>query len=172
VQPFRVEVRQNTMSPVAEVPCDQARPQGLEQLYRRHWAELVRLATLLSGSRDVAEDVVQDAFLRLHRSGTLPEKPLPYLRRSVVNGVIDHRRRKTVESTYRWSTALTESLPEVPRLTPHLERLSQRQRDALVLRYYLDLPLKEIAKLLGCSVGTIKSHIHRGLATLRKDVEA
>jgi RNA polymerase sigma factor (sigma-70 family) len=163
--------RQNGVSPVAEAACDQARPQGLEQLYRRHWAELVRLATLLSGSRDFAEDVVQDAFLRLHRSGTVPEKPLAYLRRSVVNGVIDHRRRKTVESTHRWSVQLVESIPEIPRLTPHLERLPERQRDALVLRYYLDLPLKEIAKLLGCSVGTIKSHIHRGLAALRKDVE-
>lgn len=171
MQPFDVDARLFRMRPVAEAPCGHADPVTTEDLYRLHWLDLVRLGTLLAGSKEIAEDVVQNVFLRLHRSGAAPEKPLAYLRRSVVNGVIDARRRSSVEAPFRWASELTDSLPEPPRLAPHLERLPVRQRDALVLRYYLDLPLKQVAEMLGCSLGTAKAHVHRGLAALRKEVE-
>lgn len=144
---------------------------SLEALYQTHWSELVRLGTLLAGTRELAEDVVQDAFVRLYGAKDMPENPRAYLRRSVVNGIIDYRRHQSVESRFIWGQQLVDELPEIPMLVPHLQRLPERQRDALVLRYYLDLPLKDVADLIGCSLGTAKSHVHRGLAALKKEIE-
>lgn len=171
VQLFGEAVRQDNVGIHAASTRGQASSPSIEHLYQGHWADLVRVGTLLVGSREVAEDVVQDAFVRLHRSEVMPENPKAYLRRSVVNGVIDYRRHQAIESRFVWADDLIDDIPEIPALVPHLQRLPERQRDALVLRYYLDLPLKEVAQLIGCSLGTTKSHVHRGLAALKKEIE-
>jgi DNA-directed RNA polymerase specialized sigma24 family protein len=150
---------------------DQPQSPPIEAIYQTHWVDLVRLGTLLVGSREIAEDVVQDAFIRLHRAQAMPENPRAYLRRAVVNGIIDYRRHQSVEWKFAWDRELVDNLPEIPFLLPHLQRLPERQRDALVLRYYLDLPLKEVAEFIGCSLSTTKSHVHRGLAALKKEIE-
>jgi RNA polymerase sigma factor (sigma-70 family) len=171
VQLFGEGVRQENVGISAASAHDRAFAPSIEFLYQKHWAELVRVGTLLVGSPAVAEDIVQDAFVRLHRSKAMPENPRAYLRRSVVNGVIDYRRHQAIESRFLWAQEVIDDLPEIPVLLPHLQRLPERQRDALVLRYYLDLPLKEVAQLIGCSLGTTKSHVHRGLAALKKEIE-
>lgn len=143
----------------------------IEGLYRTYWSELVRFGTLLAGSRQIAEDVTQDAFIRLSRSSSMPLHPRAYLRRSVTNGIIDYRRRRDTEARFAWDRELTSAIPEIPEMIPHLQRLPERQRDALVLRFYLDLPLQEVADLMGWTLSTTKSHVRRGLATLQKVVE-
>jgi RNA polymerase sigma factor (sigma-70 family) len=133
---------------------------------------MVRLAHLLTGSAAVAEDVVQDAFVRIHALLPTLDRPGAYLRRTVVNLCRSHQRRRGVEE--RWlarQPAPTATLPtELDETWRCLATLSVQQRDVLVLRFYLDLPLAEIADLLDLPVGTVKSSIHRGLAALGTEV--
>jgi len=138
--------------------------------YAGHFSELVRLAALLSGSADAAPDLVQDCFVRLHGRWTAVRDPLPYVRRSVVHACASHHRR--VARGRRLPT------PEIPdselgadELEDALANLPVRQRSAVVLRYYADLPDAEIARALRCRPGTVGSLIHRALADLRKVIE-
>jgi RNA polymerase sigma factor (sigma-70 family) len=142
----------------------------LEEIYRQYWASLVRLGTFLSGSRQVAEDIVQDAFIRLDSASQLPDAPLPYLRRMVANGVIDHRRRAAVGRRHAGMPTTLVRDPDLDGIWANLAELPERQRDALVLRYYLDLSIQEVADYLNCPANTAKSLIHRGLAKLRMRV--
>jgi len=138
--------------------------------YADHYPDLVRLATLLSGSADTAPDLVQDCFVRLHGRWTAVQDPLPYARRSVVNACASHHRR--VARGRRLPT------PEAPdselgadELEDALARLPARQRAAVVLRYYSDLPDADIARALRCRPGTVRSLIHRALKDLRERIE-
>ena len=148
-------------------------PGAFEVLYQRHWTPLVRLAFLMTGSRELAEDVVQDAFVGLQRAWSTVDLPPAYLRRSVVNGVRGQmRRQSTAERRFPLSVvedvdADTED-PEDDRLWRLLGRLPDRQRHALVLRYYQDLAIEDVARLLDCPLGTAKSLIHRGLSRLQE----
>src|SRR6266567_528374 len=155
----------------------------LGELYLRHADDAVRLAYLLTGSRALAEDLVQEAFVRL--AGRLVHLRDPgafdaYLRRTVVNLANSHFRRRKVERTYlerargalgpqgaRWSDRSPEDREE---LWQALGRLSQRQRAAIVLRFYEDLPERRVAELLNCRPGTVKSLVSRGLETLRNEI--
>lgn len=145
-------------------------------LYRTHVLGLTRLAVVMLGDRPAAEDVVQDAFCGLYTHwGRLsdPAKALPYLRASVLNGCRNHRRRwrRTGRETAGWessesaesSVLLAEEHREV---LAALHRLPARQREALVLRFYLDLAEPEIAHIMGVSQGTVKSTTSRALAAL------
>jgi RNA polymerase sigma-70 factor (sigma-E family) len=150
-----------------EVPAD---PDigNLAQLFDGHYAEMVRLAHVLLGSNTAAEDVVQTAFVEMQKHWDSVKNPVAYLRKSVVNGSRSwHRsRRRERARAARW--AGHESVPfEARELLDALARLPVRQRAALVLRYYEDLPDAEIASLLVCPIGTVKSDLHRGLARLR-----
>jgi len=146
----------------------------LTALYCSERLAMVRLAHLLTGSQATAEDVVQDAFVRLGPVLDTVDNAGAYLRRTVVNLCTSHHRRHGVEQ--RWLARqpppdrqldLPPELDETWRL---LARLSDRQRHALVLRFYLDLRVEDIADLLGAPVGTIKSALHRGLAALSTEV--
>ena len=151
----------------------------LEDLYRRHAAESRRLAYLLTGDRAEADDVVQDAFVRL--SGRLfvlrsPEASGAYLRRVVVNTVLSRsrsrRRRQAREDRVARLSAPADvwaghEPPDGP-LWDALQRLPERQRAAIVLRHWLDLSEERTAELLGCPPGTVKSQVSRGLATMRE----
>lgn len=143
----------------------------LEGLWTERRAGLLRLAYLLTGSRAVAEDVVQDAFVQLHRRWNSVRTPVPYLRTSVVNGCRMHHRRTSREQA-RFADLVTETVqPETPVVLDALARLPYAQRTALVLRYYEDRPETEIAEVLGCRPATVRSHVHRGLAALREAME-
>ena len=144
---------------------------GLEDLYRREYASMVRLAHLITGSNEVAEDVVQDSFVRLHRNWQRADQPGAYLRTVVVNRCRSWQRRSIMERRQESKPAgarpMTEaSSPETCEILDALAGLSARQRAALVLRYYADLSEADIARALECRPGTVKSLLHRGLRQL------
>jgi RNA polymerase sigma-70 factor (sigma-E family) len=144
--------------------CEQA----LAAVYSADFERLVRLAYLLTGSRAIAEDLVQDSFLRLHDRWDEVRAPSAYLRTVVVNACRGHHRRARRESAAFADLVRDGVQPETPVLLDALARLPYRQRAALVLRFYEDRPEAEIAALLGCRPATVRSHVHRGLAALRK----
>lgn len=160
-------------------------------LYAAHWTGLVRLAWLLVRDDQLAEEVVQDAFIAVHRRwGELrsEKSAAAYLRRAVVNGARSGLRHRGVEQRYLAREqgertaygAVHETSPEQRALEHEshdtiikaLGRLPQRQREVLSMRYYLDLSEAEIAEALGISAGSVKAHAHRGLASLRNAMEA
>jgi RNA polymerase sigma factor (sigma-70 family) len=130
----------------------------------------VRLATLLAGSADVAPDLVQDCFLRLHGRWTSVRDPLPYVRRSVVHACASHHRH--VARGRRLPAPEDRALElGADELEDALAKLPARQRAAVVLRYYADLAEADIAHALRCRPATVRSLIHRALADLRKAIE-
>jgi RNA polymerase sigma factor (sigma-70 family) len=135
---------------------------------------MVRLAHLLTGSVDAAEDVVHDAFLPCSKHWSKLETPDAYVRRAVVNQARTRLRQagRDREKADRFgrTAPVTVGMPEVDDLWDALRRLPDRQRMALVLRFYQDLPVAEIARLLDCRLGTVKSLIHRGLARMSQEV--
>lgn len=143
----------------------------LERLFQGAWTEMVRLATFLSGSQFVAEDLVQDTFERLARRDIKPEEPYRYLRTSVVNACRSHHRRRFIEFRHRADEAPdTEDHPR--ELLDVLERLPMRERTAVVLRYYADVPEGEIAAILHCRPGTVRSLIQRALPKLKRELSS
>jgi len=141
----------------------------LEELFRGSWTDLVRLATFLTGSLPTAEDLVQDTFARFGARADHPEDPTKYLRTSVVNACLSHHRRRLVEFRHR-PGLVHPGIDHPSELWDVLGRLSGRQRTAVVLRYYLDLPEDEIAGILRCRPSTVRSLVRRGLARLREEL--
>jgi RNA polymerase sigma factor (sigma-70 family) len=150
----------------------------LEDLYARHATGALRLAYLLTGDRDLADDLVQDAFVRL--SGRLLHLRDPggfhaYLRVTVVNLARAHHRRVRVERRFleRRIAHATGSLPDVSErevLRAALMTLPIRQRTALVLRFFEDLSEAETSALMRCRPGTVKSLVSRGKEALRSTI--
>jgi RNA polymerase sigma-70 factor (sigma-E family) len=154
---------------------------ALAVLHREHYASLVRLATLVVGDVGLAEQVTQDAFVKLHlRWGGLRhiDKAPAYLRSAVLNGARSQLRRRKVKDRFdaRRTVAPAIVTPESAalgrddheRVIAALRRLPDRQREAVALRYYLDLSEADIAAAMGVSAGSVKSHLHRGLASLAR----
>jgi RNA polymerase sigma factor (sigma-70 family) len=143
---------------------------GFEETYQQHWLPMVRLAALTTGSIAIAEEIVQDAFVSLYRSWDTVEQPRSYVRVAVIHGCTDWVRRQQLERRNLPSHP-PESLPESPEpLDDLLSGLSPRQRLAVVLRFYEDLPEAAIADVLRCRTGTVKSLLHRAIHQLRKDL--
>ncbi len=148
------------------------------ELYRQHAADAVRLAYLLTGDRDRAEDVVQDAFVRLLGRFHDLRKPDSfgfYLRRTIVNLNRDHFRRLQRERTLTRSPVadaeIDQQLGRVDdrdELLQALQALPPRQRAAVVLRFCEGMSEYEAAEILGTSTGAVNSLVARGLATLRQ----
>jgi RNA polymerase sigma-70 factor (sigma-E family) len=143
---------------------------GFVALYRERYDPMVRLAYLMVGDRAVAEELVQDAFVSVHRSWARATHPPAYLRACVVNACRSWGRRRTLEVLRRPAPPDPDVLV-ADELWDVLETLPPRQRAAIVLRFYEDLPDDEIATLLGCRVPTVRTAIFRGLAKLRKEIE-
>jgi RNA polymerase sigma-70 factor (sigma-E family) len=147
-------------------------------LYAEHALGLTRLAQVMLGDRAAAEDVVHDAFCGLcRRWGDLtdPRKAPAYLRSSVLNGcrsVLRRQARGAVDPTLGEQTLGADAplLASEDRraVLAALRRLPDRQREVLVLRYYLELPDAEIARTMGIGDSTVRSAAHRGLATLER----
>ncbi len=169
--------------------------ESFAELYLRSFAAMVRLARVLVDSPETAEDLVQDAFVHLHRHWDGVRDPRAYLHRSVVNACRSHHRRAWRErprtsrpdATSAAADAtdpgdgrgrdVVDGAAEQSRaddadvLGAALATLPYRQRAALVLRYYADLPDAEIAVALACRLGTVASLVHRGLERLREVVD-
>lgn len=140
----------------------------------------LRVAVLLTGDWHAAQDLVQESLVKLYRAWPklrLDGDPDAYLRRIMVN-----THRSWWRARWRRETP-TGELPDTviadfadgqafaALVRQALQALPQRQRAAVVLRYCADLPEAEVADLLGCSVGTVKTHTHRGLQALRENFE-
>jgi RNA polymerase sigma-70 factor (sigma-E family) len=150
------------------------RSQTLAQVYEDCYPSMVRLATLLVGSVDAAQDAVQDSFVKLHRHWGAVDDPQAYLRRVVVNTCRSHFRRGASEARakHRWAGSEPRiDVLDADELGDALARLPYRQRAALVLRFYEDLSEIQTAQVLGCRPGTVGSLVSRGLTELRKVVE-
>jgi RNA polymerase sigma-70 factor (sigma-E family) len=145
-----------------------------EQTYHRHFADLVRLATMVTGSTAAAEDVVQDAFAKLYLRFDRVDHPGAYLRRSVLNGCVSrfrkHRRERLVDEHADSSDGGSDASERMD-LARRLERLPARQRAVVVLRVHLGIPEAEVAEVLGCRPGTVGSLLHRALTALRIDLQ-
>ena len=142
-------------------------------LFEREHMPMLRLATLLVGSAEVGEDVVQDAFASVvERWGSL-DNPGGYLRTCVVNGSRMVLRRRGVEQRVAQERSLmaVEQPMALLELRDALGRLGERQRVVVVLRYFADLPDVEIAEVLGCRPSTVRSLVRRALRVLRKELE-
>ena len=149
-------------------------------VYAAHHTALLRVAYLLCGDAGRAEDAVADAFVKVFRQmqrGNVRD-PGPYLRRAVVNEVNSRFRRLSLErreAQHRWGDERGARSPE-DQVADHqliyasLAQLPVRQRTALVLRYYADLPEAEIATVMDISIGTVKSTLSRGLDKLRANL--
>lgn len=149
---------------------------AVAQLYEREHSAMVRLAALILGSTSTAEEVVHDAFVSvLEREATIVDLGA-YLRRVVINNCHGLTRRSLVGRQKVARLAVLEARdrdelpPDVDEIWGALDRLSPKQRTALILRYYADLPVVEIAEAMGERPGTIKSALHRGLANLREEL--
>lgn len=143
-----------------------------EDVYRSSYRRMTQVAYLMTGSNEVAEEVVQDAFVALFQKFETVSEPGGYLYRSVVNGCrARHRRQMLTDRLRPGRPPLSVVPPELDETWVALEKITPRRRTAIVLRYYADLPLADIALVLGCSTGTVKSLIHRGLAQLKDVIE-
>jgi len=148
-------------------------------LFRAHHLELVRLALLMTGDLAAAEDVVQDAFEQLHRrwpSLQRQDSGLAYVRSSVLNGCRSVHRRARVAR--RHAPRLAEppagadtDAGERSDLMAALLGLPRRQREVLVLRYYADLDVAEVAATLRIGPSTVRSTTTRGLAALARKLQ-
>ena len=155
------------------------RDSALADLHREHYDALVRLACLLVDDMGSGEEVVQDAFVRVYRAWPKVDQPIKYLRTAVINGSRSRLRRRRSARRYVPPTARAEPSAEdavVRRFEQNavmrsVRGLPRRQRECLVLRYYLDLSETEIAAALGISKGSVKSHSHRGLTALALGLE-
>lgn len=151
---------------------------ALPALYDEHYRSLVRLASFSVDDRETAEEVVQDAFVKLVAGNYRVEagKELGYLRSMVLNGARSALRKRQVRRAHtpdapglvaaaeEAGVASTES----DRIIEALRQLPDKQASVLVLRYYLDLSEAEIADTLDIAKGSVKSHAHRGLKRLRE----
>jgi len=140
---------------------------------------LLRYALMLTGDRSTAEDLVQETMVRLQlnwRRVARTDTPDGYVRRMLTNQFIDLRRgswlrrvllRPEPDSSFPAAHDHAQESAERDQMWELLGTLPRRQRAALVLRYYEDLPDADIAEVLGCAVGTVRSSISRALSTLR-----
>jgi RNA polymerase sigma-70 factor (sigma-E family) len=159
--------------PTLPPPTSAGEP-DIEEMFRARYLEMVRLAGLLGA--DDPEDIAQEAFMRLMKAGPRIEdgdSALPYLRAIVVNLTRNRHRHLRVirqrtpagvdEGSSEQAAIVAEDHREV---IAALAELPARRREAIVLRYWLDLPEREIAAAMGVSAGTVKSQISRGMAAL------
>lgn len=148
----------------------------LPELYHDHYASLVRLASFSVDDVETAEEVVQDAFVKLVGGNydIAPGKEIGYLRSMVLNGARSALRKRQVRRAHTPDAPGLVAAAEVAgvastehdRIIAALRELPEQQASVLVLRYYLDLSEADIAETLGIARGSVKSHAHRGLKRL------
>ena len=171
-----------TVAELALAPIDVGVAPDVLELFAQEATSLTRLARFYLDDRTAAEDLVQEAFIRLSRSaGRIRQRgsSAAYLRSIVINLARDHNRRGLVSLRHR-PPAMGDAPSAEEDATARAERqevidalraLPLRQRDCVTLRYYLDLSIPDIALTLGLSTNTVKTHLQRGLASLAQTLE-
>lgn len=152
---------------------------GFQDFVQQHWRSLNRTAFLLTGDGGQAEDLVQSALEKVHRHWrrvSQMDAPLDYVRRAMVTTAISWRRRRSFGEIPSQSLEIAthdpyERIDQRAQLVTALRRLPVKMRAALVLRYFEDLSEADVAAAMGCSVGTVKSQVSRGLKRLRETLE-
>ncbi|MDH3684178.1 MAG: sigma-70 family RNA polymerase sigma factor [Acidimicrobiia bacterium] len=158
--------------------------QLVDRLFKQEARSLVRLARLFCDDRSSAEDLVQEAFIRLHRSAHTirePERAPAFLRSIVLNLARDHNRRGLMSLRHQNAdrTHETSADPEEDAIADGDDRLvieavrslPARQRECLVLRFYAQMTEREIAETVGISPNSVKTHCQRGLRSLESRLE-
>lgn len=155
------------------------------RLFHQEGRSLVRLARLFVDDKDAAEDLVQEAFLRLARHAARiadTDRAPAYLRSIVLNLARDHNRRGLVSVRHhatrgREVDVADDTADELVRSDEHrrvlaaVRGLPRRQRDCVTLRYFEELGIDDIAAVLGVSRNSVKTHLQRGMASLERDLE-
>jgi RNA polymerase sigma factor (sigma-70 family) len=155
------------------------------RLFDQEAPSLVRLARLFVDDRDAAEDIVQEAFLRLARHAgriDVADRAPAYLRSIVLNLARDHNRRGLVSLRHRAAAGreidvvadvadVLARSDEHRRVLDAVRRLPVRQRDCITLRYFDELPIEAIGATLGVSVNSVKTHLRRGMENLARELE-
>lgn len=139
-----------------------------DQFYAARYAWAVRLAYGLTGDGGIAEQLAQDAFVRMAPKFDTVDQPVAYLRTAVVNATRSYGRRLSVERRQAPRAADPSTPDHLVEFVDVLNALPHRQRAAVVLRYLDGLDDEQIADLLHCRLGTVRSLVSRGLATLRE----
>jgi RNA polymerase sigma factor (sigma-70 family) len=143
---------------------------GFTHLYKTERDRLRRVAYLMTGQQADAEEIVHDAFLRIHDRLGAVDSPAAYLRTTVVHLCLARRSRAALAARRTPPGNVAVELPELDETWHLLERLPRDQRVALVLRCYEDLSTDEIAQLTGCRPTTVRTRIHRALHKLRREM--
>ena len=162
---------------VADPP--RAAPAPLESVFRVHYARLVALARVLLDRQVEAEEVVQEAFARVLARRGADDTPLPYVERTVVNLCRDglrrravvRRTRELVGDDARAAEQVALGTAEQRRVVDAVRALPRRQRECVALRHLLGRSTDETAAVLGISEGSVKTHLHRGMAALETELE-
>ena len=171
----------DTMSEAVSVRSDDDAQALVIRLFRAESARLVQMARWFVDDRTAAEDLVQEAFIKFAANArriNQPDRAAAYLRSIVINLARDYNRRGLVSLRHRPPAVLDEQSAEddatnresIREVVAALRELPRRQRDCVVLRYYLDLPIAEIASTLGLSSNSVKTHLQRGLRKLSVDL--
>lgn len=155
-------------------------PTSFEVFYREEYGSVLALVYGLSGSRWVAEDIAQEAFLRVHRDWRRVaemESPDGWVRRIAVNLVRSRVRRLRSEAAARLrlggeSVSMSQPAIEFDEFWREVRKLPDRQARVIALRYIDDLSVSEIAQVLGVAEGTVKAQLHEGRLRLRRQLEA
>ena len=161
---------------VRHVSVESVRSTGVaatfEETFQSERARLARLAHLLTGSNALGEELLQEAFISLHRRWDQVDNPAAYVRATVINLARSSQRRQRLERRHSMSCVPAAGLPpDIDEMWQLLQRLPANQRAVIVLRFYEDRALTQIASDLGRPLGTVKSLLYRALKRLREEVQ-
>lgn len=157
---------------VGDVAIGKPTVEALASVYRSEHLKLVRIAHLITGSNIAAEDLVHDAFEATLKRWDGVNDPAGYLYTAVVNRSRSFLRRRKLENRHTRREPGVSLPPEIDEVWEALKRIPERRRTALVLAYYADLPIDQIARLMNAAPGTVKSLIHRGKLSLQEALDA
>ncbi|MDJ0767753.1 MAG: sigma-70 family RNA polymerase sigma factor [Ilumatobacter sp.] len=162
-----IEVQPGSLADEIEVESTRATPVTFSELYEHDFLPLVRLATLMTSRVEVARDIVQDAFVKLHVKWATVRNPAAYVRRSVVNGCRSYHRREMRWRGRKQSDEPTATL-DVDDTLSTLSALTPKQRAIIVLKFYEGCNEHEIAEIVGCRPGSVGPTVQRALTRLRE----
>jgi RNA polymerase sigma factor (sigma-70 family) len=156
----------------AENPADTDTGDEFQRVYRAEYPGTVKLVRMLTGTPDVADDLAQEAFVRLYRQGSNARHRAALLRTITVNVCRSWHtsQQRAAMRMVRHGPDASSLLPFERELDDSLRRLPYDQRAVVVLRYWLGMSESDIADAVGCRLGTVKSRHSRALAALRKEL--